>query len=109
VVGQQNADIADTLQLRDVATATIFWFSIYEVHNIATWRIPLNRPCAAAMRPMSNYFDHLFCLPNGLSGNSAVHIRDQTHRRSHCGCGGCPNIQNFGRGCSIPQLFGSST
>jgi len=27
VVGQQNADIADTLQLRDVAVATIFWLS----------------------------------------------------------------------------------
>jgi len=26
VIGQQNADIADTLQLRDVATATIFVF-----------------------------------------------------------------------------------
>jgi len=26
VVGQQNADIADTLQLRDVAVATIFAF-----------------------------------------------------------------------------------
>jgi len=25
VVGQQNADIADTLQLRDTATATTFW------------------------------------------------------------------------------------
>jgi len=25
VVGQQNADIADTLHLRDVATATTFW------------------------------------------------------------------------------------
>jgi len=27
VVGQQNADITDTLQLRDVAMATIFWLS----------------------------------------------------------------------------------
>ena len=25
MVGQQNADIADTLQLRDTATATTFW------------------------------------------------------------------------------------
>jgi len=25
VVGRQNADIADTLHLRDVAMATIFW------------------------------------------------------------------------------------
>jgi len=27
------------------------WLSIYGVHNGATWRIRLNRPCAAAMRP----------------------------------------------------------
>jgi len=29
VVGQQNADIADTLHLRDVAMATTFWLSIF--------------------------------------------------------------------------------
>ena len=28
-----------------------FWLSIYGVHSGATWRIRLNRPCAAAMRP----------------------------------------------------------
>jgi len=28
VVGRQNADIADTLQLRDVAMATTFWISM---------------------------------------------------------------------------------
>jgi len=28
VVGLQNADIPDTLHLRDVATATIFWLSM---------------------------------------------------------------------------------
>jgi len=28
VVGQQNADIADTLHLRDVAMATTFWLSM---------------------------------------------------------------------------------
>jgi len=32
VVGQQNANIADTLQLRDVATGNIFWLSIFVVH-----------------------------------------------------------------------------
>jgi len=31
-VGQQNADIADTLQLRDVAMATIFVFLYVGVH-----------------------------------------------------------------------------
>ena len=34
MVGQQNADIADTLQLRDVAVATIFVFLYMGVH----WR-----------------------------------------------------------------------
>jgi len=28
VVGRQNTDIADTLHLRDVATATTSWFSM---------------------------------------------------------------------------------
>jgi len=51
VVGQQNADIADTLQLRDVAMTNIFWLSIFAVHIGATRQIRLNRPCAAAMRP----------------------------------------------------------
>jgi len=51
VVDQQNADTADTLQLRHVAMATIFWLSIYGVHIGATWRIRLNRPCVAAIRP----------------------------------------------------------
>jgi len=51
VVGRQNADTAYTLHLRDVAMATIFWLSIYGVHIGVTWRIRLNGPCAAAMRP----------------------------------------------------------
>jgi len=32
MVGRQNADVADTLHLRDVAMATMFWLSIYKVH-----------------------------------------------------------------------------
>jgi len=51
VVGLQNADIADTLHLRDVAMATIFWLSVCELHIGTTWRIWLNHPCAAEMRP----------------------------------------------------------
>jgi len=31
--------------------ATIFGFLYIGVHIVATWRIRLNRPCAAAMRP----------------------------------------------------------
>ena len=46
-----DEDIADFEVLRDVAMATIFWLSIYGVHIGTTWRIRLNRPCAAAMRP----------------------------------------------------------
>jgi len=33
----QNADIADTLHIRDVAVATIVWLSVYGVHIFATW------------------------------------------------------------------------
>ena len=97
LVGRQNADIADTLHLWDVAMATTFWllmnynfscmslatrclilgvrfrgqairwrhsrfrgsqghchgnhFWLYMTHIGATWRIRLNRPRAAAMRP----------------------------------------------------------
>jgi len=36
VVGQQNADSADTLQLRDLAMANSFWLSIFAVHIAAT-------------------------------------------------------------------------
>jgi len=49
VIGRQNADIADTLQLRDVAMATIFGF--IWVHIGATWWMRLNRPCVVEMRP----------------------------------------------------------
>jgi len=59
VVGHQNADIADTLHLRDIAMAAIFWLSIYGVHIGATRRIRLNRPCAVGCGLMSNYFDNL--------------------------------------------------
>jgi len=51
VVSQQNADIADALQLRHVSMGTIFWLSVYGVHIGATWRIQLNRLCVAAMLP----------------------------------------------------------
>jgi len=37
--------------LRDVVMATILRLSIYGVHIGTTWRIRLNRPRAAAMRP----------------------------------------------------------
>jgi len=63
VVGQQNADTANTLQLRDIAMATILWLSTYGVHIDATWQIWLNHPCVAAMRP---YFGHLFWVCFGL-------------------------------------------
>jgi len=38
VVGRQNADIADNLQFRDVAMATIFWLSMgYNVGPMLTF------------------------------------------------------------------------
>jgi len=60
VVGQQNADIADTLQLRDVAMATIF-VSVYMGCTFAPpgvydWTVGVWQRCGL----MSNYFDHLF-------------------------------------------------
>jgi len=51
VVSRQNADVADTLHMWDVAMATIFWLPIYGVHIGATWWIRLNCPCAVAMWP----------------------------------------------------------
>ena len=51
MVGQQNADIADTLQLRYVAIHGNHFLAFYIWVRIgATWRIRLNRSCAAAMR-----------------------------------------------------------
>jgi len=58
-----DEDIANFEVLRDVAMAAIFWPSIYGVHIGATWRMRLNRSCAAvALRQitLTNYFDHLF-------------------------------------------------
>ena len=59
VVGQQNADIADTLQLRDVAMATIFWLCIYGCAlappSESDWTVHVQRRCGL----MSDYFDHL--------------------------------------------------
>jgi len=54
MVGRQNADIADTLHIGDVAMATIFWLSVYAVHIGATWRIQLNCLCVVAMLPYVN-------------------------------------------------------
>ena len=48
----KSKDIADFVVLRDVAIANIFFVSTYGVHIGATWRIRLNRQCAAAMRPV---------------------------------------------------------
>jgi len=44
------------VMLRDVAMATMFWLSVYGVHIGATWRMRLNRPCVAAMRPYVDLF-----------------------------------------------------
>jgi len=49
MVGRRNADIADTLQVRDIAVANIFLLSIYAMHIGTTRQIRLNRLCAAAM------------------------------------------------------------
>jgi len=59
VVGQQNADIADTLQLRDITVATIFVF-LYMGWTLAPlgeydWTMCVLQWCGL----MSSYFDHL--------------------------------------------------
>jgi len=46
-----DKDIAEIECLGVVAMVTIFWVSIHGVHIGATWRVRLNHPCAAAMRP----------------------------------------------------------
>jgi len=53
VVGQQNADIADTLQLRDVAMVTIFAFYMWG----ADWRHLTNttEPSVCSGMPMRPY------------------------------------------------------
>ena len=55
MVGRQKADIVDTLHLRDLAMATIFWLSTYWVHSGATCRIRLNGLCGgdAALRQIT--------------------------------------------------------
>ena len=41
------------------------------VHTGATWRIPLNRPCAAAMRPFCQ-ITLTTCYSYGLASGSAL-------------------------------------
>ena len=62
MVGQENANIADSLQLRDVAMATIFVFLYIRCtlvppgeydRTVRVWR-----RCGL----MSSYFDHLLTL-----------------------------------------------
>jgi len=61
VVGQQNADIANTLQLWDVAVATVFWLCMGCTlappgeYNLT---VHVRQRCGL----MTNYFDHLLLL-----------------------------------------------
>jgi len=49
------------------------------VHTSASWRIPMNRPCAAAMCLLLNYFDHSSVPSNtGLSASSVQTLLEQT-------------------------------
>jgi len=62
VVGQQHADIADTVQLRDVDMATSFWLSkgcTLAPPGKYNWTVHVWRRCGL----MSNYFVHLLLLP----------------------------------------------
>ena len=50
MVGQQNADIADTLRLRGVAIAAIFLSCYIRVTLVPTWIIRLNHLCVATIQ-----------------------------------------------------------
>jgi len=58
VVKLFHEGITEIEVLMDVAMATIFGLSMYGVHSGATWRVPLNCPCAALFgsRPSDHYF-----------------------------------------------------
>jgi len=64
VVGQQNAYIADTLQLRDFAMAAIFVFLFMGCRPTLAppgkydWTFRVRRRCGL----ISNYFDHLLAF-----------------------------------------------
>jgi len=69
VVGQQNADILDTMQLRDVAMATILSFYIRGVHwcHLANTSEPSVRSGDAALCQITlttcYYYYHQTCHP----------------------------------------------
>jgi len=60
VVGRQNADIADTMHLRDLAMATNFGFlymrCTFTPPGKYDWTVHVWWRCSL----MSNYFDHLY-------------------------------------------------
>jgi len=62
LIDRQNADIANTLHLRDVAMATIFGFLCMRCTLAPPgeydWTVHVRRRCGL----MSNYFDHLLLL-----------------------------------------------
>jgi len=61
VVGRQNADIADTLQLRDVAMATTFWLSM------VAWQRPLVATCrVSAISPFCRLTSQTLSISNHL-------------------------------------------
>jgi len=78
-----------------------FWGFYIMVDIGATWQTRLNRPCAVAMWPMSNYFDHLL-----YSVSQKLYVLKLKHKRLKCGP--MPNVMaalpNIGGAlCSTPQ------
>jgi len=71
VAGQENADIADTLQ-GTLPRQTFFWLSIYVVHIGATRRIRLNRPCACGGDAALSQITLTSCFTLRLTGKFAM-------------------------------------
>ena len=82
MVDQQNADIADTLQVRDVPTANIFWLSVFAVHTGSTRRIRLNLPCAGVMQ---SYVKLVFVVVVVVAAGKREGLSDQEELHKQAG------------------------
>jgi len=79
-----DEDIADFEVLRDVAIVTVFGF-LYMGCIDTTWRIRLNRPCAAAMQPNVKLLRPLVSglLDLNFFYDDIVHVLHNTKKRTY--------------------------
>jgi len=97
VVGQQNADIADTLQLRRRCRGNHFLAFYIWVH---TGHLRVRRRCGL----MSNYFDHLLWPPL-LTFTFAICCRPSVCRLSVCRLSVGNARAPYSGGCNFRQYF----